>query len=296
MKRILAALLLSLWAIGASAQVTVPNTLVNGDTITVGPLNTNFATIANHALDRLAGGNIAGNVTVDALVTIDGVDVGVQACVACNPTHAKLTLTNATSTALTITGGITAGGALALGGAINATGAITTGGGITAGSGVVGIVNSTGKIPAISSTYFASLDGTNLTGLGLLAGTNNWTAGNAFFGATGLQQYVETFSQPAITAGSLTLDLTTASHFYVSLNANCALVITGALGGNRVSSFTLSLVADGTPRVFNWPANTHWANSVAPTLSTANGATDVIQCFTLAANSHYYCFVAGQAL
>jgi hypothetical protein len=38
-------------------------------------------------------------------------------------------------------------------------------GGLTAGSGSVGIVNSAGKVPAISSTYFASLSGANLTAL-----------------------------------------------------------------------------------------------------------------------------------
>lgn len=43
--------------------------------------------------------------------------------------------------------------------------ALTVGGGIIAGTGTVGIVDATGKIPAISSTYFASVAGGNLTGL-----------------------------------------------------------------------------------------------------------------------------------
>lgn len=43
--------------------------------------------------------------------------------------------------------------------------ALDVAGGIQAGSGNVGIVDSTGKIPAISSTYFASLSGANLTGV-----------------------------------------------------------------------------------------------------------------------------------
>lgn len=50
-------------------------------------------------------------------------------------------------------------------GAITLDDALTIAGGLTAGSGSVGIVDSTGKIPAISSTYFASLSGTNLTNL-----------------------------------------------------------------------------------------------------------------------------------
>lgn len=43
--------------------------------------------------------------------------------------------------------------------------AIDVAGGINAGSGHVGIVDTTGKIPAISSTYFASLSGANLTSI-----------------------------------------------------------------------------------------------------------------------------------
>ncbi|MGB6881808.1 MAG: hypothetical protein WBD86_00705 [Microgenomates group bacterium] len=42
-------------------------------------------------------------------------------------------------------------------------GNLTITGGLTAGSGSVGIVDSSGKISAISSTYFANLSGTNLT-------------------------------------------------------------------------------------------------------------------------------------
>lgn len=49
---------------------------------------------------------------------------------------------------------------------LTSAGALTVSGGITAGSGAVGIVDSTGKIPALTSTYFASLsfDASSLTG------------------------------------------------------------------------------------------------------------------------------------
>jgi len=57
--------------------------------------------------------------------------------------------------------------------------ALDVAGGITAGSGNVGIVDTTGKIPAISGTYFASLNGsalTNITASAIAAG--NVTAGS----------------------------------------------------------------------------------------------------------------------
>ncbi len=150
MKRILfVAVLLAAGANRVSAQITVPNTFVSGTTVASAAVNTNFTTLANHALDRLSGGNLAGDITADALVTIDGVDVGVQACIACAPTHSSMVLTNSTPSSLVSAGGLVLGG------------------GIFAGSGVVQIVDGTGKIPALSSTYIASLSGANLTALRL---------------------------------------------------------------------------------------------------------------------------------
>ncbi|MBI2482604.1 hypothetical protein HYV74_00315 [Candidatus Uhrbacteria bacterium] len=50
-------------------------------------------------------------------------------------------------------------------GNVAASGGATIAGGITAGSGSVGIIDSTGKIPELSSTYLANLSGANLTSL-----------------------------------------------------------------------------------------------------------------------------------
>jgi hypothetical protein len=120
-------------ATAATAQITVPNTLVAGTTIKSTDLNTNFSTIANHALDRLSGGNLAGNVTADALVTIDGLDLSAALCATCGATFKELTLA-------TPAVGITVAG--------------------------VNIVNATGKVPALTASYFTSVafDAVNLTG------------------------------------------------------------------------------------------------------------------------------------
>ena len=117
----------------ALAQVTIPNTLVAGTTIRAGDLNTNFSTLGNHALDRLSGGNVSGNITLDSGITIDGIDISTALCSTCAVTHKDLTLTTPTT-------------------------------GLTVNS--VNIVNSTGKIPALTSTYFTSVafDAANLTG------------------------------------------------------------------------------------------------------------------------------------
>ncbi len=65
-------------------------------------------------------------------------------------------------------------------------GGLTIAGGLTAGSGVVGIVDATGKIPIISSTYFASLSGANLTGIPTTAISTSTPGGIAYGGATTL--------------------------------------------------------------------------------------------------------------
>ena len=69
---------------------------------------------------------------------------------------------NLTEQNLTATYGVAAATAV-----ISNTGAtaLTVAGGITAGTGVVGIVDANGKIPALNSTYLASLSGSSLTTL-----------------------------------------------------------------------------------------------------------------------------------
>ena len=138
------------------AQITVPHTFIAS--VPVSQLNTNLSTLGTGALNR-SGGTITGNITVDPGVTLDGVDVGASLGTSGDLDVDSLNLRNTGASALNVAGGI------------------------NAGSGNVGIVDTTGKIPAISSTYFASLNGANLTGIlstGLTTTNNNVTfsAGN----------------------------------------------------------------------------------------------------------------------
>jgi hypothetical protein len=66
---------LLLGATVASRQITVPNTLASGNVIYASQLNTNFSALALNSLNRITGGNIEGNVTVAADITIDGADI-----------------------------------------------------------------------------------------------------------------------------------------------------------------------------------------------------------------------------
>jgi hypothetical protein len=47
------------------------------------------------------------------------------------------------------------------------------------------VLDASGKITAISATYFASLDGSNITGVVKTALANTYTAVNNFGGASG---------------------------------------------------------------------------------------------------------------
>jgi hypothetical protein len=124
----------------ASAQITITYTFTNGQAADADQVNANFAALSSQALNR-TGGTLTGNLAANAGVTIDGVDVGAVLGGTGTPTFSTVTVTSAAASALTVTGGI------------------------TAGSGVVGIVDTTGKIPALSSTFFANLSGANLTAL-----------------------------------------------------------------------------------------------------------------------------------
>lgn len=130
----------------AEAQVTIPNTFSPNTTAQSALVNANFSQLGQQALNR-AGGIITGNISVDPGVTIDGIDIGAVLGGTGTPTFTSITVTSQVA--------ITGTGAAAL----------LVSGGITAGSGNVAIVNTTGKIPALTSTYFASLDGSTITGI-----------------------------------------------------------------------------------------------------------------------------------
>jgi hypothetical protein len=199
----LLALLLALPAV-AAAQITIPNTLAAGAVIRAADLNTNFSALGDKSLNRVTGGVIEGNVTLNANVTFDGVDLSdfllttgeVLAQTGGVVGAPAFSRTGDTSTGLYFPAASEV--AVALGGSqkllLNASGVTAYG---------VNIINSSGKIPALSSTYLADLSGANLTTLNasnvssgtlgdarlsanvplLNAATNTFT-GNAAFGGT----------------------------------------------------------------------------------------------------------------
>lgn len=283
--RKLCMLIALLWAVPVSAQITIPNTFTPGTTILSSQVNDNFTALGSDSLNR-TGGAITGNITVSNGVTIDGVDLSAwldqSVKVAATPTFAGITDTGT----LAVTGNVTVNTNKFTITAANGNTVIA--GTLTAGSGAVGIIDSTGKIPALSSTYIASLDGTNLTGIAKLASDNTFTNKNNF------KLYTETKSAPMIGGGALTFDLSVGTHFEVALNGNATVTISNPPSSSVVGAFTVKFTADGTLRTITWPGSVVWANGTAPTLTSTNGKVDIFTFLSYDGGTTWYAFTGGQ--
>lgn len=133
--------------------ITIPNTFTPLTVALSAEVNENFQEVANQAVaksgDTMTGTLVVPNLTVSGTTTSSTITVALATAVS-----AVITSTSAS--------------------------ALDVAGGINAGSGNVGIVGTDGKIPAISSTYFASLDGSALTGISGADSDNSIIAGQVF--------------------------------------------------------------------------------------------------------------------
>jgi hypothetical protein len=92
MRKIILAVVMTLWAMSASAQVAVPNTFVAGERILASAMNANFDALESNVLNR-TGGTITGNINVDNGVTVDGIDLSAVLGGTGTPTFGSLTVT-----------------------------------------------------------------------------------------------------------------------------------------------------------------------------------------------------------
>jgi hypothetical protein len=114
---------------------------------------------------------------------------------------------------------------------------IDVAGGITAGTGNVAIVNAAGKIPALSSTYLASLDGSALTGISAGAWTTYATTVTDLVNST---TDTTVLTSTAIGAGDFTLGSV--------LIIWCTYTVNNQTGGNQTVQLSLGLEESGTYR------------------------------------------------
>jgi hypothetical protein len=150
-------------------------------------------------------------------------------------------------------------------------GSVIVAGSITAGSGSVGIVDATGKIPAISSTYFASLSGSNLTNVALLNGVNTFSAANPIIlgaASTGTLRTDQAgyFTMQSGTTGFAWRDSGNAGNV-MTLTSAGALTVTGTIQSTSTNGWTIGSLA-GAARVQH-------AAGVFSFLNTSNAAADI---------------------
>lgn len=112
----------------------------------------------------------------------------------------------------------------------------------------------------------------------------------------GVKNLSEVSASASISAGTLTLDLSTAGIFYVSLNANITTLTISNTQTIGASAFTLIFTADGTPRSVTWGSSIFWPSGTAPTLTSTNGKEDVFSFLTLDGGTTWNGFVGGQNL
>lgn len=112
----------------------------------------------------------------------------------------------------------------------------------------------------------------------------------------GVQTLSEVSASATISAGTLTLDLSTAGVFYVNLNANITTLTISNTQTPGASAFTLIFIADGTPRSVTWGAPILWPGGTPPTLTSTNGKDDIFSFVTLDGGTTWFGFTGGQNL
>ncbi len=142
------ALIVGLMIMPSLAQISVTSFTTS---VPVATLNSILASLGANALNR-TGGTITGNIAVNSGVTIDGVDISANLSGSGTPTFSTATVASSSASAIDVAGGI------------------------NAGSGNVGIIDTSGRIPALSSTYLANLSGANLTGLSFAQLPTTWSS------------------------------------------------------------------------------------------------------------------------
>jgi hypothetical protein len=110
-----------------------------------------------------------------------------------------------------------------------------------------------------------------------------------------LKYYNEVLASPSISANVLTLDLSTAQVFTVSLNANITTftISNTPATANRSIGFTLIFTADGTARTVTWGSAVKWANNDPPALTSTNGKKDILSFVSPDNGTNWYGFIGG---
>ena len=162
--------------------------------------------------------------------------------------------------------------------------------------GTLGTSNSTVNLLNATATTINFGGAATTLNLGPTGGTGTIDVNRNTIQEATLKFYNEPTSSPAISSGTLTLDLSAAQVFTVSLNASVTtLTISNTPAtASRSIGFTLILTADGTARTVAWGAAVLWPGGTGPTLTSTNGKKDVFSFVTTDGGTTWLGFVGGQ--
>lgn len=111
----------------------------------------------------------------------------------------------------------------------------------------------------------------------------------------GVRTYSETYNTESISSGALTLDLSKALNFEVTLSADItSITISNVPSGS--TTFGIIFVGDGTQRSVTWPESVSWPSGNAPLITSTNGVRDFLAFISLNNGTDWYGFVSGQVL
>ena len=96
--------------------------------------------------------------------------------------------------------------------------------------------------------------------------------------------------------GTLTVDLSQGTTFFVHLTAAITDIVTTNVPTGSASSYTLFFSADGTPRTITWPTEYKWPGATAPTVTPASQSIDVFSFISLDAGDTWHGFTGAQDL
>ncbi len=112
-----------------------------------------------------------------------------------------------------------------------------------------------------------------------------------------ITDYSEALANDGNSGTALTVNLADGNVQEITLTGNVTLSISGAAASGTDSSVTLFLIQDATgSRTVTWPTTTKWTGGVAPTLSIAAGAIDVVVLTTFDGGTTWFGFLAGQGM
>lgn len=301
----------------------------NGSAAITFAVDATDANTASKVVARDASGNFSAGTVTAALTGNASTATALQTARTINGTSfdgtANVTVTAAagTLTGATLASGVTASSLTSVGTLATLTvtaaivGSVTGSSGSTTGNAATATALATAR--AINGTNFdgtanitvtaaagtltgaslaSGVTGSSLTSVGTLTAlTMGGTVSMAdnVIGRPRFTDYAETYTTPAISSGTLTLNIENGNVFRVSRNANITtLTISNPAATGNACSFTLIFDANGTSYTITWPAAVKWPGGTAPTITTTASRSDMFVFYTNNAGTTWYAMTAAQ--